>query len=58
MSNLTILALRVVLAIALAGSLFVQAVFVPLIWIDLDDAPAGVRVPFVEIGRASCRERV
>src|ERR1044072_7322906 len=49
MSNLTILALRVVLAIALAGSLFVQAVFVPLIWIDLDDAPVGVRVPFVVI---------
>src|ERR1700742_3870289 len=49
MGNPTILALRVVLAIALVGSLLVQAVFVPLIWIDLDDAPAGVRLPFVVI---------
>lgn len=49
MSNLTILALRVVLAIALAGSLVVQGVIVPLLWVDLDDAPAGVRVPFVVI---------
>jgi hypothetical protein len=49
MSNVAIRALRVVLAIAPAGSLFVQGVFVPLIWIDLDGAPAGVRVPFVLI---------
>ena len=37
------------LAIAFAGSLFVQAVMVPLLWVDLDDAPAGVRVPLVVI---------
>jgi hypothetical protein len=47
--NLAVLALRIVLAIALAGSLFVQAVMVPLLWIDLDDAPSGVRVPVVII---------
>jgi hypothetical protein len=49
MGSVTVLALRIVLAIALAGSLFVQAVMVPLFWIDLDDAPAGVRVSVVAI---------
>ena len=49
MGQLTVLALRVVLALALAGSLFVQAVMVPLFWVDLDEAPAGVRVPVVVI---------
>ena len=49
MGNLTVLALRTVLAIALAGSLFVQAVMVPLFWVDLEEAPAGVRVPVVVI---------
>jgi Protein of unknown function (DUF2975) len=36
MGNLTVLALRIVLAMVLAGSLFVQAVMVPLLAIDLD----------------------
>ena len=49
MGSLTVLALRIVLAIALAGSLFVQAVMVPLFWVDLEEAPAGVRVPVVVI---------
>ncbi|MBO3094950.1 DUF2975 domain-containing protein [Cellulomonas dongxiuzhuiae] len=51
MRNLTVLALRVVIALALAGSLFVQCVMAPLLWIDLveADAPPGVRVPFVVI---------
>ena len=49
MGNLTILALRTVLALALVGSLFVQAVMVPLMWIDLDEAPASVRVPVLVI---------
>ena len=49
MGKLTVLALRIVLAIALAGSLFVQAVMVPLFWVDLEEAPAGVRVPVVVI---------
>jgi hypothetical protein len=49
MGNLTVLALRIVLAVGLAGSLFVQAVMVPLLAIDLDEAPAGVRVPVVVI---------
>jgi hypothetical protein len=49
MGNLAVVALRIVLAIALAGSLVVQTVMVPLLWADLDDAPAAVRVPVVVI---------
>lgn len=49
MGNPVVLALRIVLAIALAGSLFVQAVMLPLLWIDLEGAPASVRVPVVVI---------
>ena len=49
MGKLTVLALRIVLAIAFAGSLFVQAVMVPLFWADLEEAPAAVRVPVAVI---------
>jgi len=49
MGKLAVLALRVVIAIALAGSLVVQGVMTPLLWQDLEDAPAGVRLPFVVI---------
>lgn len=44
MGRLTILALRVVIAIALIGSLVVQGLMVPLLWIDLEDAPTAARV--------------
>jgi hypothetical protein len=44
-----VLALRAVIAIALAGSLFVQCVMAPLIWLDMDDARPDVRLPFVVI---------
>ena len=47
MGNLALLALRIVLAVALAGSVFVQAVMVPLLAIDLKDV--DVRVPVVVI---------
>jgi hypothetical protein len=49
MGNLALLALRMVLAVGLAGSLFVQAVMVPLLVGDLDEAPAAVRIPVVVI---------
>lgn len=49
MGNLAVLALKIVLAIALLGSLVVQGVMVPLLWRDLDDAPTGVRLPLVVI---------
>ncbi len=39
-------ALRVVIAFALAGSLVVQGLMVPLIWIDMRDARLDIRVPF------------
>jgi hypothetical protein len=53
MGRLTILALRIVLAMVLAGSLFVQAVMVPLLATDLheDFGPdvADVGVPLIVI---------
>jgi len=42
MGNPTIQALRVVLVAALAGSLFVQAVMVPLVWSDMNGADQEV----------------
>lgn len=51
MGRLTVLALRAVLATAIAGSLFVQVVMVPLLWADLDDVEIGrpARVSLVVI---------
>lgn len=49
MGNLTILVLRIVIAIALAGSLVVQGLMVPLLWMDLEGAPAAVRTSIVVI---------
>ena len=52
MGTLTVLALRIVLAMVLAGSLFVQVVMVPLLAADLDElAPdyAYLRTPLILI---------
>jgi Protein of unknown function (DUF2975) len=49
MGTIAVRALRLVLALALAGSVVVEAVMLPLFWVDLDDAPAGVRIPIVLI---------
>jgi hypothetical protein len=49
MGNLAVLVLRAVIAIALAGSLLVQCVIVPLLWQDMEQARADVRVPLVVI---------
>ena len=49
MGNPTILALRIVIALVLAGSLFVQVVMGPLLWADLDGATTGVRVSVTAI---------
>ena len=49
MDKLTILALRVVIALCLAGSLFVQVVIVPLFWADLEGAPLWGKVSLVVI---------
>jgi hypothetical protein len=51
--KLSLVALRVVLAVSLAGSIFVQAVMVPLLAIDLDEDfnsdVAAVRIPIIVI---------
>jgi hypothetical protein len=49
MGKATILALRIVIALALAGSVVVQAMIVPAIWRDLVGAPVAIRVTVVTI---------
>ena len=49
MSHLAIRALRVIIAVALVGSLLVQGVLLPLAWVDLDDARPWVRVSLVVV---------
>lgn len=49
MRRTTITVLRVVIALALVGSLVVQTVIAALLWIDLIDTPAWFRVSFVVI---------
>ena len=49
MGRTTITVLQVVIALALAGSLVVQTVITPLLWMDLVGAPAWFRVSFVVI---------
>ena len=49
MDKLTVLALRIVIALCLAGSLFVQVVIVPLLWADLEGAPLWGKVSLVVI---------
>lgn len=49
MSALLINALRVVIALTLAGTLFVQIRMMPILWHDLDDAPAVPRVTLIVI---------
>ena len=47
MRDLTVQALRVVIVLALAGTLFVQVVMAPLLWADLEGAPPSVRTALV-----------
>ncbi|GAB5078121.1 DUF2975 domain-containing protein [Arthrobacter sp. AD-310] len=51
MGKLTVLALRLVIALVLAGSLFVQVRMVPLVSVDLQNAgaPDGPRIAFLAI---------
>ena len=49
MGRLAVLVLRAVIVAAFAGSLLVQGVMAPLLWQDLDGAPAGIRVAVVAI---------
>ena len=47
MGKTTILALRVVIALALAGSIVVQAMVLPALWFDLQEAELWVRITVV-----------
>ena len=49
MGNATILVLRVVIALALTGSLIVQTMIVPAIWFDLEDEALWARITVVVI---------
>lgn len=49
MGNAMILALRIVIVIALIGSVVVQVMIVPAIWLDLVGAPLPARITFVSI---------
>jgi hypothetical protein len=49
MANIVILALRVVLALSLAGFVFVQTVIVPLVWIDMEGVELWARIAFAAI---------
>ena len=49
MGRATVLALRVIIALALAGSLIVQAFIVPAIWRDLEGSPLWGRVAVVTL---------
>jgi hypothetical protein len=49
MGTVAVKALRVVIVLGVAGSIFVQVVMGPLLAADLEDAPAGVRWPVVAI---------
>lgn len=49
MGRIVITVLRLVIAVALAGSLAVQLVLLPLLWLDMDGAPAWTRVAVVTI---------
>ncbi|GAB3602706.1 DUF2975 domain-containing protein [Microbacterium aureliae] len=49
MGTITIVALRIVIALALAGSVFVQTVIVPLIWADMEGEGPWGQVAFVVI---------
>lgn len=49
MRSITITVLRVVIALSLAGSLFVQTFIVPAVWFDLEGEPLWGRIVFVTI---------
>ncbi|MEV7610891.1 DUF2975 domain-containing protein [Microbacterium sp. NPDC089320] len=49
MAKSTIVVLQVVIAVALIGSVAVQALIVPLLWLDLGDGELWGRIAFVSI---------
>lgn len=53
MRSVTITALRVVIALSLAGSIVVQAVILPLLWSDLADAGVAVALRVTVVAMAA-----
>ncbi|HLT83697.1 MAG TPA: DUF2975 domain-containing protein [Phototrophicaceae bacterium] len=49
MGRYAVVTLKAVIAVALAGSLVVQLVLVPLLWLDMDGLPTWTRVALVAI---------
>lgn len=49
MKNITVIALQVVIALALAGSVVVQVVIVPLLWADLAEVAPSDRIAAVVV---------
>jgi hypothetical protein len=49
MGKYIVLALQIVIALSLAGSLFVQAVILPLVWVDLEGEALWGRIALVVI---------
>ena len=49
MGHATVVALKVVIALALVGSVAVQALMVPLFWLDMDDARPWIRIALAVI---------
>jgi hypothetical protein len=49
MNNVTIVLLRAVIALALAGSVAAEILLLPAVWTDLDGAPAPLRLTFVAL---------
>ena len=49
MGKYVVLALQIVIALSLAGSLFVQAVILPLVWVDLEGEALWGRIVLVAI---------
>lgn len=50
MSSWVVRTLRVIIAVALVGSVVVQVGIVALLWLDTEDAPTGIGVSLVVIG--------
>jgi len=50
MGNRAVAALRTVIALALVGSVVVQVVMLPLLWIDMEDTSTGIRSSLIVIG--------
>lgn len=49
MGKLAVLTLRIVIVIAFTGSLFVQCVIAPLMWMDFEEGHEDVRIPLAII---------